>query len=104
MDDLERAFSTGQVEFVGPFEYHDVLFNGRRVPHLEATPMAGGQVHLSVDRRFGMDVTVAEAERLVPFVAHCIAVGMGYVGFPDEGQDQPVVAQPMPRTHRLTPR
>ena len=102
-DNLEDAFAAGQVEFIGPFEYHDIILNGRRVPFLEAIPQPGGRVHLSVDRRFGLDLSVAEADRIVPFVAHCLAIGMGYTGFPDEGQDQPVRAQMMPRTHRLAP-
>lgn len=102
MDDLEDAFAVAKVEYVGPFGYHDVVLNGRRLPHLEAIPIAGGRVHLSVDRRFGLDLTVAEAERVVPFVAHCLAIGLGYVGFPDEGQDL-VPIQHMPRVHHVSP-
>ena len=41
MDDLERVFASSPVEYVGPFEHHDVIVNGRRVPHLEAIPTAG---------------------------------------------------------------
>lgn len=101
MDELEQAFGASAIGYVGPFEHHDVIVNGRRVPHLEAIPTAGGGVHLTVGRRYGLDLTLAEAERVVPFIAHCVAVGMGYVGFPDEDQDEPVHAQPMPRVHRL---
>jgi hypothetical protein len=89
---------TGSVEYVGPFEYQDVIVEGRRVPHLEAIPLPGGKVHLTVDRRFGLDLSLADAERVVPFVAHAIAIGMGYVGLP-EGDADAVPAQPFPRTH-----
>jgi hypothetical protein len=98
--DLERALASA-VQYVGPFEYHLVVVNGRRVPYLEAALLPGGGVHLSVDRRYGLDLSLAEAERVVPFVAHAIAIGMGFVGFPEEDQDEPVRAHGMGRVHRL---
>jgi len=101
MDDFEREFAPSPVSYVGPFDYQDVVVNARRVPHLEAISLPGGGIHLTVDRRWAIDLSVEEAERIIPFVAHCLAVGMGYVGFPDEDMDGPVPAQPMPRVHQI---
>jgi hypothetical protein len=93
---VEEPIRSG-LEFVGPFESHDVVLNGRQVPFLSATPIQGGRVLLHLDRRFMLDLSLQEAEHLMPFIAHCIAVGMGYVGFPDADADGPVAAQIMPR-------
>lgn len=102
MDDLENALNGGSsLEFVGPFESHDVVLNGRAVPFLSATPLPAGRVYLSLDRRFALELSLQEAEYVVPFIAHCIAVGMGYTGFPDDAGDAPQPAQRMPRVHSL---
>lgn len=83
------AHYDGGVKIVGPFEYHAVVVNGRRVPYLTATPIPGGRIALSLDNRFGVDIDVADSHWLLPFMAHCLAVGMGYSGFPDEGMEPP---------------
>ena len=70
------------VEFVGPFEHHEVVVHGWQVPFLNATPLPGGRIHLNLDHRLGVDLTVEEAERFVPFLADCIAVAMGYTCHP----------------------
>lgn len=101
MDPLENGLQASGLEFVGPFEHHDVVLNGHRVPHLEATPMAGGRIYVSLDRRFAIELSLQEAEYVVPFMAHCIAIGMGYSGFPDTPEDTPLPAQHMPRMQRL---
>lgn len=100
-DDADLIPTTG-VEFVGPFEHHDVVVNGWRVPYLEATPMIGGQVTLSLDHRYALDLSLADAERVVPFLAHCIAVASGYTAHPGcDGLDEPRPRHPMARTYSI---
>jgi len=70
------------VSYPGPFEQHDVVVSGHAVPFLTATPRDGGAVRLHLDRRFALDLTVAEAERVVPFMAHCLAVALGHTCHP----------------------
>jgi hypothetical protein len=91
------ALPSFQVSFPGPFNHHDVAFRGRRVPFLRAQPLDGGKVHLQLDRRFGLDLTAEEAERFVPFLAHSIAVAMGYAAHPREALDEPKRLPPFPR-------
>jgi hypothetical protein len=71
-----------EVEFVGPFDLYEVVIDGYRVPHLTANVLNGGRVLVAVDHRFDLDLTLAEAERVLPFVAHCIAVAHGYAAHP----------------------
>lgn len=102
MDDLESALvAASGLEYVGPFEHHDVVLNGRQVPYLAATPLPAGRVYLSLDRRFAIELTLQDAEYIVPFIAHCIAVGMGYTGFPDTAEEAPRPVQHMPRMRSL---
>jgi hypothetical protein len=55
----------GELEFVGPRESHDVIYHGWQVPFLEATPLPGGRVFLCLDRRFGLELALQDAERVV---------------------------------------
>ncbi|MGZ4688183.1 MAG: hypothetical protein ACXVJW_03925 [Acidimicrobiia bacterium] len=90
------------VDFPGPFEHHDVVVNGWRIPFLEATPLNGGRIALSLDRRTSIDMTVEEADRLLPFIADCIAVSMGYTAHPGcDGLDEPRPSHPMARMHAV---
>lgn len=90
-------------ELIGPFEHHDVVVDGHRVPHLEAAPINGGRIWLSLDRRIALDVEVADADRLIPFLADCIAVGMGYTAHPraSEGMTEPIRRPPFPKMTEL---
>lgn len=91
-----------QVDFVGPFEHHDVVVNGWRVPHLEATPLNGGRVLLALDGRMSLELSVVEAERIVPFIADCIAVAHGYTAHPGcDGLGEPLPSHPMVRMHSV---
>lgn len=81
-DDPNGRSDIVSVDFIGPFEHHDVVVNGCVVPFLTATPMNGGRVHLTLDGRFGLDLAIAEAEQIVPFLADAIAVGLGYSAHP----------------------
>ena len=74
-------------EIVGPFESHRVIVGGRRVPFLKAHPMNGGKICLVLDNRLGMDVSVTDAETVIPFIADCIAVAMGYACHPSAGEE-----------------
>jgi hypothetical protein len=78
-DQVEQDF---RVTFPGPFQHHDVMVAGWRVPFLEAHPQEENRITLTLDRRLGLDVTTQEAERLIPFLADAIAVGLGYGAHP----------------------
>ena len=92
---------SGEVEVIGPFTSHVVVVRGRRVPHLEATPLNGGMVALHLDHRFCVEISVFDAKRIVPFIADCIAVAMGYTGHPAADQE-PVRRHPFPRLTGIT--
>ena len=82
-DPLEQSVES-PVEFVGPFHHHDVVVGGWSVPLLQAQPKPGGQVTLLLDRRFGIDLSVEDAQRFVPFLAEAIAVALGFNAHPSE--------------------
>lgn len=88
------------VEYVGPFESWRVSVDGWEVPLLHATPQPGGKVSLTLDSRFGLDLDLATAERVVPFIANAIAVAMGYAAHPN-GEQPPILRSPT-APHRLT--
>lgn len=100
-DDFPPALPAEQrVAYIGPFESHDVVVRGREVPFLRAFPMDGGVIDLTLDRRFGLRLSEAEAERFVPFLAHAIAVALGYTCHP-EAEKEPNPRLPFPRVARL---
>jgi hypothetical protein len=83
---LKEALERSSVQFIGPFQHHEVVVNGWQVPYLTAVPIPGGRVHITLDNRIGVELTVDEAERVVPFLADAIAVAAGYTGHPDGGE------------------
>jgi hypothetical protein len=86
------------VQFIGPFEQYDVVINGRRVPYLTAQPENGGVIALSLDRRFALELPVSDADRIVAFIADCIAVASGYTAHPGEdGIPEPIHRHPFPK-------
>lgn len=89
------------VTFPGPFEHHDVVVNGWRVPLLQAHMRGEDRVLLVLDRRLGAEFSVDEAERVVPFVADAIAVALGYGAHPDEDTPRPLARAPYPRPERV---
>ena len=90
------------VDFIGPFEHHDVVVNGCSVPFLTATPLNGGRVHLTLDGRFGLDLTVAQAEDIVPYIADAIAIASGYTAHPHPTEcPDPRPRQPFARMSSL---
>lgn len=76
---LEQNF---RVTFPGPFEHHDVVVDGWRVPFLQAHMPAEDRVALVIDRRLSTELSVEEAERVVPFLADAISVALGYGAHP----------------------
>jgi hypothetical protein len=95
-DEPEGLLAPSAVEFVGPFQHHDVVVEGREVPFLRAFPQDGGRVHLTLDRRLGLDLTLAEAERFVPFLADAIAIALGYTCHPGGERGDPNPRHPFP--------
>lgn len=89
-----------EVEYVGPFETTDIVIDGRRVPHLEAQLRPGGIVSVIADGRFALDLSVEEAERVVPFLANTIAIAMGYTCHP-RADEEPSRMTPFPLVSEL---
>jgi hypothetical protein len=86
------------VTFPGPFRHHDVVVSGWQVPLLQAYPSADEQtVSLVLDRRYALELTVAESERIIPFIADAIAVALGYARHPDARSDLLPLDQGGPR-------
>jgi hypothetical protein len=86
------------VQFPGPFTHHDVVVNEWKVPFLTAHMAGEDRVQLVLDDRMAMDLSVAEAERFVPFLADSIAVALGYPSHPSG--DQIYDRSPAPRPVR----
>ena len=90
-----------RVDFIGPFKHYDVVVEGRAVPHLSAMPQKDGVVTLLLDRRFAVDIPSDDVDRLVPFIADCIAVAMGYSSHQRRTQTQPVERPTFPTMTRV---
>lgn len=103
MDDAHECsdMPSMAVTFPGPFEHHDVVVEGHEVPFLRATPLDGGRIDLTLDRRIGLVLSTDEAERFVPFLADAIAVALGYTSHPDAERDDPKQRHPFPRVQSL---
>jgi hypothetical protein len=89
--------ATFRVTFPGPFEHHDVVVDGWRVPFLQAHMAGEDRVALVIDRRLATELTMDEAERVVPFVADAIAVALGYGAHPNEDTPPKPPRAPYPR-------
>ena len=89
-----------EYEIVGPFSSHWVVVDGRQVPFLQATPTNGGKIHLTLDQRYGLDISVADAEAFIPWIADAIAIAMGYNCHPRAGTE-PVRSTPFPPAHSV---
>lgn len=91
-----------RVTFPGPFQHHDVVIDGWRVPFLQAHLSADDdRVSLVIDRRLAIDLTTTEAERIVPFVADAIAVALGYGAHPNQDTPRIPPRAPYPRPERV---
>ena len=87
-------------QIVGPFQSHRVIVDGRRVPFLEALPVNGGKIGLLLDGRYALDISVADAEAFIPWIADAIAIALGYTCHPRSGEE-PVRASPFPPDHAI---
>lgn len=96
--DVLRGFA---VAFPGPFEHHDVVVEGWRVPYLQAHLKGEDRVTLTLDRRLGLELTAGEAERVVPFIADAIAIALGYGAHPRGDMPRPLERAPYPRPERV---
>lgn len=90
------------VSFPGPFAYHEVAVNGWTVPLLQAHMQGEDRVLLVIDGRLGAEFSVAEAERVIPFVADAIAVASGYGAHPRPETEPPLESLPHVRPRRVT--
>ena len=97
-DDFDSAF---RVSFPGPFEHHDVVVEGWRVPFLQAHLEGEDRIVLVLDRRLGVDLSTQEAERVIPFVADAIAVALGYGAHPRGDSAPRPERAPYPRPERI---
>lgn len=84
------------MEILGPITSHRVIVGGRQVPFLNAAPVNGGKVYLSLDDRYGLDLAVADADRVIEFIADCVAVALGYTCHPRD-DIEPLVLHPFRR-------
>jgi hypothetical protein len=100
MDGELAASPTDRLAYVGPIEHHAVVVNGHLVPFLSATPMNGGRIDLTLDQRIALELSVQDAERVLPFIADCIAVALGYAAHP--GESGAVARSPFPRMAAVT--
>jgi hypothetical protein len=97
--DLQPDLADFRVSFPGPFAQHDVVVDGWRVPLVHAQVHGEDMVTLVLDNRYGLELTTAEAERVVPFVANAVAVALGYNAHPS-GDDDPS-RSPHPKPKRV---
>jgi hypothetical protein len=95
---IEEAF---RVQFVGPFEHHDVVIDGWRVPYLEAHLQGEDRVQVVLDRRIAVEMSTNESERLLPFIADAISVALGYGAHPREDTPRPLERAPYPRPEHV---
>src|SRR5437868_6526506 len=87
-------------EITGPIDVRHVLVAGRQVPFLQAIPANGGVIHLILDERYALDVSVADAEAFIPWIADAIAVAMGYNCHPRAGTE-PARSDPFTPVHMI---
>lgn len=99
MHEHERSTASEafRVTFPGPFEHHDVVVDGWRVPFIQAHVTENNRVALVIDRRLWTELSLDEAERVVPFVADAIAVALGYGAHPNQDTSRPPTRAPYPR-------
>jgi len=90
------------VNFPGPFSHHDVVVHGWKVPLLQANLVGEDRIDLLLDGRIALELSTAEAEKLVPFLADAIAVASGFGSHPRDGMEPPLERLPQVRPQRVT--
>lgn len=93
---------TFALNFPGPFSHHDVVVDGWKVPLLKANLVGEDRIDLLLDERFALELSTAEAERVVPFLADAIAVALGFGSHPREDTEPPLKILPRLRPQRVT--
>ncbi len=101
MSASELDLRESPVSFPGPFTQNGVVVSGYSVPFLHAQVHDGGKMTVVLDDRFGIELTVDEAERVVPFVADAIAIALGYEAHPSADDTAPVNRSPHPKPKRI---
>ena len=89
------------VEYIGPFKHHIVKVNGWPVPFLTAEPAEDGGVFPSLDNRFCLKVELDDEAEVAPFIADCIAVGLGFTSHPSDATAEPKRRIPYHRLHGM---
>src|SRR5215472_6466477 len=95
------ALPSLRVSFPGPFTQHDVVVDGWRLPLVSAQVSDHGRVLLVLDGRFTLELSIEEAERVVPFLADAMAVASGYDAHPNESDPLPLRRSPHPKPQRV---
>ena len=102
MNDHLTELPEFRVSFPGPFAHHDVVVDGWKLPLVQAqVNQDNGRILLILDHRFTLDLTAAEAERVVPFLADAVAVALGYDAHPNESDPLPLERTPHPKPQRV---
>lgn len=101
MDTDTLDLTESRVSFPGPFSQHGVVVTGWSVPFLHAQMHDGGMMTVVLDDRFGIELTVSEAERVVPFIADAIAIALGYDAHPSADDSTPPNRSPHPKPQRI---
>ena len=94
MDQQPLDLPSMSITFPGPFEHHDVVVNGWRVPLLQAHMQGEDTIMLVLDRRIAGEFTIHEAERVIPFVADAVAVALGYGRHPRDSIEDLCIESP----------
>jgi hypothetical protein len=101
MDTDSFDLPDSRVDFPGPFSRHDVVVSGWSVPFLHAQVHDGGMMTVVLDHRFGLELTLTEAERVVPFLADALAVALGYDAHPSADDPSLPNRSPHPKPARI---
>lgn len=86
-----------RVQFIGPFEYHRVVVDGWQVPLLEAYQRPNETVTVLLDQRYALDLSLDDADRVVPFIANAIAIALGFSAHPSHGEELNLLPPMAPR-------
>lgn len=77
---------------IGPFEYHQVVVEGRAIPKLTGYPQDDGRITLIVDGRFMVDFPADIARQAAWLIANAMAVASGYSHLGADSKGQPPFA------------
>ena len=71
-----------RVTFPGPFTHHDVVVQCCTVPFVKASLRGEDRVRLILHERKCIELSVVEAEHVLPFLSYAFAVALGYGAHP----------------------